>query len=154
MSLPPLPYAAASPTQRQQALLSARHVLDVVFPHLSRAHWVAALDEVRPPLLALPDQPVLLTHEGLAALTFHLAPAPPEGDPAVPQAAPLGRPGELATAKKQTYAVPLDLREQLANLSYWRRIGISQLVRDALAQLLAQYPEARRPRPDRHPPPA
>lgn len=147
----PLPYAAASPTQRQQALLSARHVLDGAFPHLSRAHWVAALDQVQPPLLALPDQPVHLTHDGLAALACHLAPAPTGGDP-LGQAPPLGQSPKLAAAKKQTYAVPLDLCEQLANLSYWRRIGISQLVREALAQLLAQHPEARRPRPDRDSP--
>ena len=149
---PPVPYAAASSTQRQQALLSARQVLDVAFPHLSRAHWLAALDEVQPPLLALPDHPVHLTHEGLAALAGHLATIPDEGEPPA-QVAPLGQPAKLAASKKQTYAVPLDLCEQLANLSYWRRIGISQLVRDALAQLLSQYPEARRPRPDRAPPP-
>jgi hypothetical protein len=148
---PPLPYAAASPTQRQQALLSARQVLDVAFPHLSRAHWVAALDEVQPPLLALPDQPVHLTHDGLAVLAFHLAPVPNGGDTPA-GVAPLGRPRKVASAKKQTYTVPLDLREQLANLSYWRRMAINQLVLDALAQLLGQYPEARRPRPDRDPP--
>ena len=150
---PPLPYAAASPTPRQQALLSARHVLDVAFPHLSRAHWVAALDEVQPPLLTLPDQPVHLAHEGLAALAFHLATLPDGRERPASGPPPLGPPPKLAAAKKQTYAIPLDLCEQLANLSYWRRIGISQLVRDALAQLLDQYPESRRPRPDRDPPP-
>lgn len=150
---PPLPYAAASPTQRQQALLSARHVLDVAFPHLSRAHWVAALDEMQPLLLTLPDQPVHLTHEGLAALALHLTTVTvPDGrEQPSSGAVPLGQPPKMAAAKKQTYTIPLDLCEQLANLSYWRRIGLSQLVRDALAQLLDQYPEARRPRPDRDP---
>jgi hypothetical protein len=141
---PPLPYAAASPTQRQQALLSARQVLDVAFPHLSRAHWVAALDEVQPPLLNLPDQPVHLAHEGLAALAFHLAKVPDEREQ--PASEP---PPKLAAAKKQTYSIPLDLCEQLANLSHWRRIGITHLVRAALAQFLSQYSEARQPRPDR-----
>jgi hypothetical protein len=141
---PPVPYAAASPTQRQQPLLSARHVLDVAFPHLNRAHWLAALDQVQPPLLTLPDHPVHLTHEGLAALAGHLATIPDEAA------------ARAAASKKQTYAVPLDLREQLANLSYWRRTGVNQLVRAALAQFLSQYPEARQLRPDRDlpPPPA
>jgi hypothetical protein len=155
MFLSPVLYAAASPTQRQQALLSARHVLDVAFPHLNRAHWLAALDQVQPPLLTLPDHSVHLTHEGLAALAGHLATIPDGGEPPA-RAAPLGQPAKPAASKKQTYAVPLDLREQLANLSYWRRTGINQLVRAALAQFLSQYPEARQPRPDRDlpPPPA
>lgn len=145
-----IPYIQATPAQRQQALLSARQIFDVTYPHFDRAQWVAALEQTQPPLLVLPDQPVQLTHDGLAALAFHLAPVAEQAAATVPIAfpgQPVPKPAERS--KKQTYAVPLDVCWQLDNVHYWCRIPITRLVIAALRQYLGQYPEAQHPRPDR-----
>ena len=157
-------YSEASPQQRHLAQHSARHVLEAAYPHLSRAQWELALDHVQPLLLRQANR-VVLAHEGLAALVYHLAStnpaAPEESTQELPvlaspvtastsQRRNLGLPA--AKDKKQTYAIPLGLLDQLANVSYWRRIRINHIVLDALAQWLRQYPEAQRPRPTAPPP--
>jgi hypothetical protein len=68
----PIPYEAASRWQQRQALFSACQVLEPAFPYLSPTDWELALGEVQPSLCAVPGQ-VLLTHEGLAQLTYYLA---------------------------------------------------------------------------------
>lgn len=155
-----LPYVQATPAQRQLALERARQVLDPAYPHLSWAQWVAALDQVQPLLWLLPGPVIQPAHEGLAALASYLAPLAAAAEQAA-AAGPPAAPGQLVPEpagpsgqrKKQTYAVPLDVCEQLANVQYWCRLSITRLVIDALRQYLGRFPEARRPRPDRDPPP-
>lgn len=146
-----LPYAQATPAQRQQALRSAQQVLAAAYPHVCRAHWSAAIEQVQPPLLVpTPGGPVLLAHEGLAALGLYLAaPPPPTAAPAGVAPGPADVPRSPApTSCKQTYAISPDLREQLARISYWRRVPVNQLVVHGLTRLVADYPaEAARPVP-------
>lgn len=139
-------YAAASFTQRQQALLSARQVLAAAYPQLTDAEWVAALDQVQPPLLLPAEGSALLAPEGLAALVGCLAGTGPAASPGgrSPQPSPAAR------TKKQTFDLDLAVAEQLANATYWLRRSMTELVNEALAQHLAQYPEAQRPRPANH----
>lgn len=152
-SLPPaaaplrLPYAAASFTQRQQALLSARQVLAAAYPQLADAAWVTALDRVQPPLLLPAEGAALLAPEGLAALVGCLAAGPPAAGERAPAPAAHPPPAPATPDKKQTYAIELPLIEQLANTAYWLHRSITGLVNEALTQLLAQHPEAQRPRP-------
>jgi hypothetical protein len=148
----PLFYAQATAAEQHQALLGARQVLDAAFPHVSPAQWAAALTQTNPALLVAEPGPVRPSHEGLAGLVYHLAtsplPAPAAGPMATDSPAPAAdlTTGLLAS-RKQTYAIPDDVRAQLANLSYWSRIPINRLVVQALRQYLAQHPAAYRPRP-------
>lgn len=146
-----LPYAQASFLERQQALLAARQLLGPAFPHLADAAWVAAFDQVQPPLLRLPEGTGgVLAPEGLAALVSHLATdaAPPAAGPPPPVPPPAPSPKALPT-KKQTYLMELTVIEQLNNAYYWLRRPVASVVNEALAQWLARCPEARQPRPSR-----
>jgi len=149
-----LPYAEASPWQRHQALLSARQVLDAAYSFLSQDEWVQALDQMQPALQFLADQ-IVVSYPGLATLVYYLETHYRPAAAAAPGALPIGNsspagmlPAGKGKQKKQTYAVYADLLTQLARVSYWRRRPISQLVNEALAQLLRQYPEAHQPVPE------
>lgn len=151
---PPLPYANASAAQQHQALLCARQVLDAAYPDLTRAQWVAALAQVNPLLhLGAADQAVL-PHAGLAALVYHLAtratpdhavlaPEPDSG----PAAAPAPAKTPVLPSRKQTYVIPDEVCQQLADFSYWSRWPIYQLIVEGARQLMAKHPEFQRPRP-------
>ena len=140
---PLLPYREASPFQRTQALHGARRILDAAYPTLSGAQWQAALAQLQLPLQVLGDQ-ASLPPEALATLVQYLEAqyrTPPPG-PGVPAPA---RPAEKL--RKQTYGIAPSLITALARVSHWRRRRVSQLVNEALAQLLSQYPEAQVPVP-------
>jgi hypothetical protein len=143
-----LPYAQASVFQRTQALNGARQVLDAAYPFLNYSQWQHALEHLQLPLQVTADQ-AALTHDGLAALVqylaarYHSSPAPGAG--ATPSSA--SEP-PAAKSRKQTYAVSPAVVEQLARVSHWCRISKSQLVSEALVQLLRQYPEANLPLPE------
>ncbi|MGI4873066.1 MAG: hypothetical protein ACRYFX_18055 [Janthinobacterium lividum] len=144
-----LPYSAATVFQRTQALQAARRILDAAYPFLSGAQWQHALAHLQLPLQQAGDQ-VSFSSEALATLVQHLEAqyraAPPDlTGPPPPRPAPRRI---REKSRKQTYAVPLSQIEQLARVSYWCRWPTSQLVTEAFAQLLSQYPEAQRPLPE------
>jgi hypothetical protein len=146
----PLFYAQATAAEQHQALLSARQVLDAAFPQVSPTQWAAALTQANPALLVAEPGPVRPSHEGLTALVYHLATSPTQvaGPMATDSPAPAADlTAGLLASRKQTYAIPNDVRTQLANVSYWSRIPINRLVVQALRQYLAQHPAAHRPRP-------
>jgi len=151
MSTSPTPilYAQATAAEQHQALLGARQVLDAAFPHVSPAQWAAALTQANPALLVAEPGPARPSHEGLAGLVYHLATSPlPTAEPmATGSPAPAVNLTAGPASRKQTYAIPDDVRTQLANLSYWSRIPINRLVVQALRQYLAQHPAAQRPHP-------
>jgi hypothetical protein len=142
-----LPYGDASTFQRSQALHGARRILDAAYPFLSSAQWQLALAHLQLPLQLTVDQ-ASLSAEALATLVQYLedryrtSPVPATPPPAAPAAEPT-----TEKSRKQTYAITPSLITQLARASHWRRRPISQLVNEALAQLLRQYPEAQVPVP-------
>lgn len=146
--LPLLSYAQASVFQRTQALNGARQVLDAAYPFLNYLQWQHALDHLQLPLQVTADQ-TGLTHDGLATLVQYLVaryrpPSAPDAS-STPSSAT-----EPATAKyrKQTHALSPEVTEQFARVSHWCRITKTQLVNEALVQLLRQYPEANLPLPE------
>ncbi len=143
-SPPLLPYRETSPFQRTQALHGARRILDAVYPSLSGAQWQAALAQLQLPLQVLGDEQASLPPEALATLVQYLeaqyrTPPPGLGVPAPTRA--------VEKSRKQTYGIALSLITALARVSHWRRRPASQLVNEALAQFLNQYPEAQIPVP-------
>ena len=143
-ALPPLlPYREASPFQRTQAQHAARRLLDAAYPWLTGAQWQAALAQLQLPLQLVADQ-ASLPPEALATLVQYLEAQyrTPPPEPAAPVPAQSSE-----KARKQTYAVAPPLITQLDRVSHWCRRPISQLVNEALAQYLRQYPEAQLPVP-------
>jgi hypothetical protein len=142
-SPPLLPYRAASAFQRTQALHGARRILDAAYPLLSGAQWQAALAQLQLPLQVLSDQ-ASLPPEALATLVQYLE-AHYRTPPRAVEGLVSARSSEKA--RKQTYSIIPPLITQLARVSHWRRRPVSQLVNEALAQFLRQYPEAQLPVP-------
>lgn len=149
-SLPSLlPYAQASVFQRTQALNGARQVLDAAYPFLSYPQWQHALDHLQLPLLVTADQ-AGLSHDGLATLVQYLAAryqTPPVPSATTSTTSP-AEPSATTKSHKQTYSVRPEVTKQLARVSHWCRLTKSQLVNEALVQLLRQYPEADLPLPE------
>jgi hypothetical protein len=145
-SEPLLPYSHASPWQRSEALRSARQVLDVAYPFLSRSQWLQALDDLQPTLCLVADE-VLVPHTSLAALVYHLE---THYRPTVPGAGVSPEPALDAneSAVKQTYAIRPTLLTHLDRVNYWCRLPRSRIVNEALRHWLSRYPQAQWPIPE------
>ena len=144
----PLPYQEASTWQQRRAAFSAGQLLEPAFPYLNLVDWQRALDTVQPALYVLADQ-VLLTHDGLAQVTHHVATAVPAVPRlAIPAPPPSG--GRKGTRRVIPSAPDGELdaavMEQLANIRHWRSLPLSQVINEVLIQGLRHFPDAQRSR--------
>ena len=167
MDQPPLPtprlllYAQASPAQLAQALVAAKEALGPYYPTLTWPQWHQAFEQLQPILQVGTDQ-VSLTTEGLTKLAQYFEnqftkstpsttqlplPAPPPSS-ITPAPTPLtASSSATATWPKRTYNLRPEVIELIDRVSYWRRDGKSDLVNQAVTELLADYAEAQRPIP-------